>query len=710
MFLLFWIPLAAQAESSVPPLPMDVQILSDKVYPYSYFDVLFKTPFSPEENVRIREVSEREETEYEGLNSSQVLRTERIGYSRYRDARGRQRRAFILGFSTLRAGLHLLPRLRFEAIESGRVWYSPTLPFAAFQVDEGELALPVDVSINTLPETVYLGQNILLDIRAERVETIDQSFLPLNPEFRNFLVQNSPNVPEVQRLNILGEDVYQISLASWLLNPIEPGLLQIPAISASIMGRERKTLPYQIKVLTLPPNPYLGKQSVGKTGKTLAIGQFSLSFELRNTQVRKEAGKKKNGQNFASEFAEDARIHAVLRISGSGNIHILSFPTVNASLNLVLLQSEERDELDASEGKLSGWRERELVYRAKSPGNYQLRLDPFYFFDPKESRWRRENAQKLMFTVVNPKSRSYYPNLKDLHFSRITVFASNVLYGLQKYAFYGCLGVFLLTSLCFLLSRPQFTNRRVPKLNDSRLVFLVLGMVLIACLYSFALRKYLSERQYHFSGDTKQPNMPGNLPNLALSMYRDSRILEALEVAYLYYFHQPLFLPARRLVSSLRIAQGLSPTLPGAFFWALQLRQTGRYLALLLLFLFSAACIFQKRRVLQKMSIVPGQKKSLMMPFWKLYRTYAVFAILLLFALIIPWRFSLAVNIAPNTPLMPIPSSAGQVIEVDEGENLQAGELVKVSGRIEDTDVLVVGEERKKGWVESQSLFFLLEY
>ena len=670
-----------------------VEILSDKVYPYSRFDVLFKTPFLLSENVRIREIpaSPPQSVQADRFGSSEVLRTDKIGYSRYRDAKGRQRRAFILGFSVLRAGLHRLPRLRFDAIESdqglggtqgkGRTWQSPALPFAAFQVDEGELALPVDVSLNTLPSSVYVGQNILLHLTAERVQTIDQSFLPLNPEFRNFLVQDSPVAPQIERLEILGEDVYRVSLGSWLLNPIEPGLLQIPAISASVMGRERKTEQQQIEVLPLPPNPYreraapLAKGAPQALGAAVlpAIGRFALSFEWHSAE---KIGQMGENPEFVPKFAEDERIRAVLRISGTGNLHILSFPAVSASSNLVLLQTEERDLLDVLGAELSGRRERELIYRAKSPGNYQLRLEPFSFFDPKERLWQSESEQTLEFQVVT--QNSYYSNLEELHFSRFAVFASNVVYALQEYAFYACLGIFLLTSLYFLLFRPRL---------KLRLKYLLPGLLVLGVLaWSFAL--HLNKRQFEHS-DMQYRDMPGKLANLALSMYRDSRTLEALKAAYLYYFYQPFW--GRRLVSSLRIEQGLSPKPPDSFFWALQLRQTIRYLGLFLFILCSAFCVFQKKRMAQ---------------LFPMYRRYSVFAVLLLFVLAIPWRFSLAVNVLPNTALMPIPRS--EIIENGESQTLKAGELVRVSGRI--VDILVIGEEQKKGWVESRSLFFLPEY
>ncbi|MEM9424840.1 MAG: hypothetical protein AAF975_08655, partial [Spirochaetota bacterium] len=370
-------PLAAQKGTSKEPPSPKAEILSDKVYLYSYFKVLFKTPFPPEENVQIRTID----------TDSRVLRNQTLDYSRYRSEDARELRAFILGFYTVAPGLHQLPRLRFQSVETGQAWDSPALAFASFQVDEGTLPLPVDVELNSLPKKVYLGQNIALNVWAVRVNAINQSLLSQQPEFTGFLVQQSPVKPDVEHMTILGQDAYRVSLGIWLLNPIKEGLLNIPAIPANVMGMERQTLARQLEVLPLPPNPFRrtsprgpqeepeGLENFGENRHAIsngpsapapllqpasetAIGQFEIFLKIpknKNSILPKAEVK---------EFSRNELIPISLRITGSGNIHLFSFPPLQVPAGLVLLQSDEKKslDLDLDEAEILGWREKNFVY------------------------------------------------------------------------------------------------------------------------------------------------------------------------------------------------------------------------------------------------------------------------------------------------------------------------------------------------------------
>ncbi|WGK69841.1 hypothetical protein P0082_02980 [Candidatus Haliotispira prima] len=869
------------------------EILSDKVYLQSYFNVLFKTPFQLEEDVRITTVGQSNVA-----GRPQVLRTERLDYSRYRTEEGRARRAFILGFYTVSPGLHQLPQIRFQSTESRSVWQSPALPFASFRVDEGDLVLPVNVEMNRLPEKVYPGQNILLNIWANRVEAIDQSSLPRNLDFAGFLIQKSPVTPEVERVQIQGKDVYRVSLGTWLLNPVERGLLRIPPISALVMGLERRTAARQLEVLPLPPNRYLsGERAEPDTsqasGSAVAIGQFTVSFrfagqetgetpkiqeleEIQESPLEEEHPQTEQGQ--VPEFAKDELIRVVLRITGHGNIHILSFPDVEVPANLVLLRSEERESLapDFAKAELYGWREKEFIYKAKSSGEYRIGVDSFHFFDPERGLWLRSEVQELTLQVVNLVTQSYYSNLEDMHFSGVSVFFFNLMYRLQKYAFYICLAIFLLTGVYFLSEVPglpglplldrlkgrkQIQRGRYARLpagfadgdragqggpsegqsrngppesgalpdklaglsvpdrsfrsvrfsirqkifvsplcqsvlrfgtEHRRVLFMLLITVFIGLLYGFLLMAGLNSesgaKQYYLqlpipesnSNNTSTNNstrmagpeagretdrnglggaeqldnmshLPGNLANVSLSFYRNGLLPEALQVAYLHYFYQPLQPASRRLVSSLRIQQGLDPGLPGFFFWPLHFHHAWRYLAVCLVLAASVYCLYRKKRdgdgspyggsefqddkendFLSDYRYTEQHHHLIKTRLLLIYRNYAIVVGLLLLSLSIPVRFSLAVNTLPDLHLEAIPyHSSGRKPGERVGNNvengaatekeetarrknrknrLDAGELVKIKGRAGDSYTLVIGEKQDQGWLKEQQLFLLPEY
>ena len=727
----------------------EVQILSDKIYLYNYFNVLFKTPFGLEENVHISALD---------LQQNRVLRTKKLDYSRYQAEDNQIQRAFILGFYTVSPGLHQLPRFRFQSSTSGQSWQSPSIPFASFRVDEGSLPLPVDLELNPLPKRVYLSQNIVLNVWAQRLETIDQSFLQQLPEFESFLVQRSPVKPEVERQEILGKNVYRVPLGTWLLNPIEEGLLNIPAIQASVMGLKRQTLARQLEVLPLPPNPYQKSTRGQKESvqKEIAIGQFTLSFRLLPPEPypdkRYQAAKLQDSsrqakdrqeftQEFAQGFAQDEMLHIVLRITGNGNIHLFSFPEVRVPSSLVMLQSDETESLalDFAKAELSGWREKELIYKAKSSGKYRVGIDSFYFFDPEQGRWQQTESQELTLQVVNRAKQSYYINLEDLYFSDLRVFFFNIMFWLQKYAFYICLVIFLFTSIYFLRSRlplpssqeanqnythqPSALRQKVRRNQYRKMLFVALALVLIWLSISVTHdRTHQKETQEYYLGllreqVAQQGNLdwdkikgqlpklwyfPGNLPNISLLLYQNGLPLQALELAYLSYFQLPLHPISRRLVSSLRIQQELGPRLPDFFFWPLQLRHIWKFLASSLFVIASIYCIYPKRQ--QDPHQDPkGHEHS--------YRNYSIVAVLLLLSLSIPWRFALAVNTRVGLSLEPIPYSETLSELTERSSNrLNAGELVKIKGRANDTNVLVIGEKQDQGWLNEQDLFLLPKY
>ncbi len=735
------------------PEQTEIEILSDKVYLYSHFNVLFKTPFRLEETVRISPIDEEQ---------TAVLRTERLDYSRYTNEKGQERRAFILGFYTVRPGLHQLPRLRFQNRGNRQSWNSPSIAFASFQIDEGFLPLPVNVELNQLPKKVYLGQNIVLNIWAKQVDAIDQNFLLQTPEFNNFLVQKSPIKANVKRKEILGQNVYQVPLGTWLLNPIQEGLLNIPAIPASVMGLKRETLAQQLEVLPLPPNPYQNNSELVEQS-AIAIGQFRLSSHLYapetqlENQIRQKDAKFKQDESkqklaeVAPEFAKDELIRITLRITGNGNIHLSSFPAVRSPSNLILLQSSETEqlELNFSKAELSGWREQELSYKAKNSGKYNISVDDFYFFDPELGNWQRIKTEKLSLQVVNLATQSYYTNLEDLNFPDTTVFFFNLMFWIQKYAFYICLFIFFLINIYFLLyfSR-QFANTSsaknyhihsspAPKKQEPKhklpiyISFVILLTVFVSLLHYISVNQKRSiqeeTKQYylkllqkniivsknvHFPKLTQQLqklwDMPGNLPNISLFFYQNGMRLQALEVAYLSYFLLPLHPLSRRLVSSLRIEQGLSPNLPDFFVWPLQLNHIWKILVISL-FLIIFIGYRKKQKNFEYQNNEFAQDKLL-----HRHRNYSTILLLLLLSLIIPWRFSLAVNTREDLELATIPTgnNTETADKRDSWNNrLNTGELIKIKGRANDSSyILVLSEKQDQGWIDERRLFLLPKY
>ena len=832
----------------VPVLGSDeVEILSDKVYLYSYFNVLFKTPFGLNEGVQINLASNG--------NDKHVLRTEKLEYSRYQDPEGGEHRAFILGFYTTSTGLHQLPRLNFQSTTSGRNWISPALAFASFQVDEGKLPLPVAAEINPLPDQVYLGQNILLNIWATQVDAIDQSFLNENPEFTGFLIQKSPIKPNVERLHIIGKDVYRVSLGTWLLNPIEPGLLRIPAIPATVMGLQRQSLAHQLEVLPLPPNPYqqrleqskttadkqIPEESLrslvpaGKTSTGTAIGQFKVSFQLLSNQEQNIYRQTKHPQKAANrsiknhkEYATGDLIHAALRITGHGNIHLANFPKLRIPSSLRQLQSNESEELklDFDHAELYGWRQKILTFKAKNSGQCLIAVDSLPYFDPESGSWHKTLPQELTLQVLNLATPSYYANLEDLHFSDATVLFFNLMFWLQQYAFYICLTIFVLTSIYFLPQLPslhflkqskkrQYIRKNIyvwpattalqqntrdiahslnklpinHDLNAPRallqrfkqrflslgrqyrsLLLVLLALLLFGSFYGISTVKNQKEQQkvhQHYLNILRQqvirqaqqnedidpaqieaqlgqpPYSVGKLPNMALLLYRNGLPIQALELAYLSYFYQPLQAVSRRLVSSLRIQQGLDPRLPDFFFWPLQLHHIWKYIAVGLFLSISLYCIFRtKQKTIESLDDdIPATKPSEFSRYhppqdnWlrrrvlHTYRNYTIILILLLLSLSIPWHFSLAVNTRADLQLEPIPHRGRYttLIGPNQGKQkswknrLNAGELVKIKGRSsrshnetagssaksETIYTLILGERQDQGWVREQDLFIL---
>ena len=530
----------------------EVEILSDKVYVYGSFNVLFKTPFQLEENVIIRpgEPSEQDS----------VLRTDKLNYTSYQIKNGKNSlknfghlegsentkserlRAFIIGFYTVKSGIQQLPRLHFESIKSRQIWESPAISFASFQVDESSLPLPVDIELNPLPNKVYLGQNIVFNTSAGYVTAIDQSFLLQLPEFSGFLARKSPIRPEVESLKILGHDAYRLSLGTWLLNPIQEGILEIPSIFAMIMGLERQTLPYRLEVLRLPLNPYRPELVSNQAEEYVpAIGQFELSFRFIASKDSQKLGASKNNYQLqrngdevsggnvpneifhlapSAEFARDEQIRVALRISGSGNIHLFSFPEVRFPSTWSLLQSNENEaiEVDFAKAELSGWREKTFVYQPNSFGNYRLSVEDFEFFNPKHGSWERLQSKGLEAQVMNQMAHSYYVNLDRLHFSSWTVFFFNVMFLLQEYAFYFCLIVFLLGSAIIVPKVIRYSlldKKESPQTvqNYFRFSYYGIMLLLLLLLLLWLLDKFL------FSSSILEKKMPTNSLDLLVERF-----------------------------------------------------------------------------------------------------------------------------------------------------------------------------------------------
>jgi hypothetical protein len=231
---------------------------------------------------------------------------------------------------------------------------------------------------------VYKGQSLTCSVKLYNRVTVNGVEVK-KPEFESFKVKDLDANNNSRKVNMGGVTYLMQEITAFQLTPLKSGELTISPIELEIQtivgrGFRRsyknqiiKSFPNKIKVKDLPkPVP---------NGFTNAVGQFKLKSSLNQNKVN-----------------VNEAINWDIRISGSGNLDILSPPNLSFDEDLEVFDPKIQKKISTNRGGTSGKIDYTYVLVPRDIGEFDLPTYNLVYFDPKQEKYisLTSNQNKLI--------------------------------------------------------------------------------------------------------------------------------------------------------------------------------------------------------------------------------------------------------------------------------------------------------------------------
>lgn len=350
-------------------------------------------------------------------------------------------------------GIYNLPEVTVET--EGNEYNLEFPKVIIFRNDETSNNYPLLVNWSQdIKRDIYVGESLPLIVEASNLEEI---------HFPDRVVSSSPRKGEfipvsglgdIYQEDIEGENLYRVSVASWIYTPLEVGKVVIPSVRVDINGLRRFTGKLELNVLPLPD-----------INITRGVGEFIITTSLSETQV-----------------TPDDTFSYKIKVEGQGNLPYFNIPDFEHN-GLIVLNKNETEHIAYGQKGALGWREIEYTMQAIDSGVKEIKLPAFSWID-----WGGNeifyNGQARHINVVSVKviEEEILPFLSFMTTPEIISSYRAFLY--KKPVIWLTL---LISSLLILI----FSVRRMLVLSSSRKTLLITMAILPISLFSFVFAKGL---------------------------------------------------------------------------------------------------------------------------------------------------------------------------------------------------------------------------
>ncbi len=234
-----------------------------------------------------------------------------------------------------------------------------------------ELYIPYNVEWSFTSGSVYEGQAIPLVLEVKDLEEV---------MLFNDVKVASPDKGFMEAVNNLGQvnvtsigdfSLYTIPVRGFIFTPSATGKMKIPIGTVTARGISSVSETTILDILKIP-------EEISTTG---AIGKFKTSAWLKNNNL-----------------VENENIELHIKVEGSGNLNYFQLqPPVGDGLTLV--NTIEISDYLAFDGGYSGSRETVYTFISDSPGDKNLLIPAFPFFDPDDNNVNTGRITIIPFTL-----------------------------------------------------------------------------------------------------------------------------------------------------------------------------------------------------------------------------------------------------------------------------------------------------------------------
>lgn len=255
-----------------------------------------------------------------------------------------------------------------------------------------------------LNEEVYVVYKLFIgrDVNIRNYRVLD------DPKFADFWSQNIDiEQLEVKEGEYGGEPYQYVELRKTLLYPQKTGELVIEPLTVSlsvqaptdrrdIFGRRQyeyidKTASAKTRKLQVKPLPEEGKPA----DFTGAVGLFDIALNASKTTL---------------EARES--LSANLKISGTGNLSLMSLPDLKIPASLEVYEPERKDSYRTTYRGLSGYISNKYTIVPEFKGDYKIAPVKLSFFDPKEEKYKTVATDQIRINVeAGPEDPSRRPSI-----------------------------------------------------------------------------------------------------------------------------------------------------------------------------------------------------------------------------------------------------------------------------------------------------------
>ncbi|MDT8318675.1 MAG: BatD family protein [bacterium] len=236
------------------------------------------------------------------------------------------------------------------------------------------------VSATLDKDQVYMGEAVLYTFSFFRKIRLWENPEYNPPTFADFWAEDLPRSTDQKEVIIRGERYLREDIKK-VLYPAKEGLIKIGSTNIVVKldpfarPTTLTTEPLELEVLPLPPEP---------EGFQGAVGNFSISTDIEATKV-------KDGEP----------VTVKVKIAGIGNINAISPPTYEESEFLRGYEPKDSVDISTLNDMISGTKTFEFLFITLKPGNVQLPIFKFTYFDPAEELFKTLHTKEINLTVLD---------------------------------------------------------------------------------------------------------------------------------------------------------------------------------------------------------------------------------------------------------------------------------------------------------------------
>ena len=382
------------------------------------------------------------------------------------------------------------PFSNFDPFEEER----PSLDYNDYVLYKGENVMDkvnksMQLKLETNKTSCFVGEPIVATYKLyTRLKS--ESRLTQNPAFNGFSVIDLTR-PDMsgytkQKLNGREYNVYTIRKAQ--LYPLQPGNIELEEaeLENNIQfikdeyANQRNNNMYglfdDLTAATVPPEGMVN-QTVSLKSKPVtilvkplpeinkpasfagAVGSFSMDVQLQKT-------------NFPAN--EPGKL--VVKISGSGNLQLLTAPVLEWPAGIDPYDPKVSEELDKLSVPVSGSKTFEYNFSVNAPGNYSLPAVTFSYFDPITATYKTANSKNIPFTVTKatgPVVLSSVPTENKVEISGINKIFNNRWWIIEFLAVVMVIGLIIWVRKDKKTSKEMITVEEVNKEDNEKLNMIV---------------------------------------------------------------------------------------------------------------------------------------------------------------------------------------------------------------------------------------------